>query len=547
VSTPPAAARGDDGLVLASARGRWVLLATVLGSAIASVDATVVGIALPAIGREFGVGLAALQWVVTAYTMTLAGLLLLAGSLGDKYGRKKVFLIGVVWFAVASLLCAVAPGSTFLILARALQGVGAALLTPGSLAILEAVFRPDDRGPAIGAWSGYAGVGTAIGPFVGGYLVQAVSWRLIFVINLPLAALVVAVSLRHVPESRDPQATGRIDVLGGTLVTLGLVALTYGLIEGPGGHWLSPAVLAALIAGVVLLGAFVVQELRSKDPMLPLGLFASTQFTATNVITFVVYGGIGGALFLLPIQLQQVSGYTALEAGISLLPVTAITLLLSRRSGALAADERGTGAGRHRPGPVHPDHRIRRLPHRGAARRAGVRLRPGRNRGAAHVHRAGRGARGARGHRVGGQQRRGPGGGAHRRGPAARRGRDHRRRLPAQGRVLGRVPHRVAHLGRAVRGGRPAGRLHHPQPGPGCRGGPADGRAGPLRARRSPSGGQQCGGLATIASGTSRTATLRVPGEHHGLHDEVSFGSSALVSPAPVSATPVSSAQAASS
>ena len=337
MSTGAAAPGTTDGLVLASARGRWVLLATVLGSAIASIDATVVGIALPAIGRDFHVGLAALQWVVTAYTMTLAGLLLLAGSLGDKYGRKKVFLIGVVWFAVASLLCAVAPDVTVLILARALQGVGAALLTPGSLAILEAVFRPDDRGPAIGAWSGFSGVGTAIGPFIGGYLVQAVSWRLIFVINLPLAALVVAVSLRHVPESRDPQATGRIDVLGGTLVTLGLIALTYGLIEGPGGHWFNPAVLSALIAGVVLLGAFAVQELRSKDPMLPLSLFASTQFTATNVITFVVYGGIGGALFLLPIQLQQVSGYTALEAGISLLPVTVITLLLSRRSGALAA------------------------------------------------------------------------------------------------------------------------------------------------------------------------------------------------------------------
>ena len=337
MSTPAAAAGGGDGLVLASPRGRWVLLATVLGSAIASIDATVVGIALPAIGRDFHVGLAALQWVVTAYTMTLAGLLLLAGSLGDKYGRKKVFLIGVIWFAVASLLCAVAPDVTILILARALQGVGAALLTPGSLAILEAVFRPDDRGKAIGAWSGYAGVGTAIGPFIGGYLVQAASWRLIFVINLPLAALVVAVTLRHVPESRDPQATGRIDVLGGALVTLGLIALTYGLIEGPGGHWFDPLVLASLIAGVVLLGAFAGQELRSKDPMLPLSLFASTQFTATNVITFVVYGGIGGALFLLPIQLQQVSGYTALEAGISLLPVTAITLLLSRRSGALAA------------------------------------------------------------------------------------------------------------------------------------------------------------------------------------------------------------------
>ena len=337
MSGPSAAPGTAGGLVLASAQGRWVLLATVLGSAVASIDATVVGIALPAIGRDFQVGLTALQWVVTAYTMTLAGLLLLGGALGDKYGRKRVFLIGVIWFALASLLSAVAPGATFLILARALQGVGAALLTPGSLAILEAVFRPGDRGKAIGAWSGYSGVGTAIGPFIGGWLVQAVSWRLIFVINLPLAALVVAVTMRHVPESRDPAATGRIDVAGGTLVTLGLVGLTYGLIEGPAGHWASPGVLAALAAGAVLLAAFVWQEHRSAAPMLPLSLFASAQFTAANLITFVVYGGIGGVLFLLPIELQQVSGYSALQAGMSLLPVTAITLALSSRSGALAA------------------------------------------------------------------------------------------------------------------------------------------------------------------------------------------------------------------
>ena len=332
----PAAPDSAGGLVLASARGRWVLLATVLGSAVASIDATVVGIALPAIGRDFNVGLAALQWVVTAYTMTLAGLLLLAGSLGDKYGRKKVFVIGVIWFAAASLLSAAAPGATFLILARALQGVGAALLTPGSLAILEAVFRPGDRGKAIGAWSGFSGVGTAVGPFLGGWLIQAGSWRLIFVINVPLAALVVVVTMRHVPESRDPEATGPVDVRGGTLVTLGLVGLTYGLIQGPGGHWASPVVLAALAGGLVLLGAFVWQERQSAAPMLPLSLFTSTEFTATNVITFVVYGGIGGALFLLPIELQQVSGYTALQAGISLLPVTVITLALSQASGALA-------------------------------------------------------------------------------------------------------------------------------------------------------------------------------------------------------------------
>ncbi len=339
MSSPAGAASppGDPGLVYASARGRWVLLATVLGSAVASIDATVVGIALPAIGREFNVGIESLQWVVTAYTLTLAGLLLLAGSLGDKYGRKRIFLTGVIWFALASLLCSVAPTSGVLIGARALQGVGAALLTPGSLAILQATFRPDDRGKAIGAWSGFAGVGTAIGPFIGGWLVSAVSWRLIFVINLPLAVLVIAVTLRHVPETRDPEATEPIDMIGAALATLGLIGLTYGLIQGPAAGWSSGPVLAALIGGVVLLGAFVWWEHRTPTPMLELSLFSSRQFTSTNVVTFVVYGAIGGALFLLPIQLQQVSGYSPLEAGISLLPVTAITLVLSSRSGALAA------------------------------------------------------------------------------------------------------------------------------------------------------------------------------------------------------------------
>jgi len=325
-----------DGLSFASARGRWVLLATVLGSAVASIDATVVGIALPTIGRDFGVGLAVLQWVVTAYTLMLAGLLLIAGSLGDKFGRRKVFLIGVIWFAVASVLCGIAPSAGTLIAARALQGIGAALLTPGSLAILQATFRPDDRGRAIGAWSGFTGVGTAIGPFIGGWLIAAVSWRLIFAINLPIAALVVVVAWRHVPESRDADATGPIDVTGGVLATIGLIGLTYGLIQGPANGWTSGPVLAALACGILLLAAFAVWESHTPAPMLPLSLFSSTQFTAANVVTFIVYGAMGGTLFLLPIQLQEVAGYSPLQAGVSLLPVTVITLTLSSRSGALA-------------------------------------------------------------------------------------------------------------------------------------------------------------------------------------------------------------------
>ena len=334
--TAPVASK-EPGLRLASPSGRWVLFATVLGSAMASIDATVVGIALPAIGQDFHASLAALQWVVTAYTLTLAGLLLVAGALGDRYGRRLVFQIGVIWFAVASVLCGIAPDSAVLIGARALQGVGAALLTPGSLAIIEASFRPADRGKAIGAWSGFSGVGIAVGPFLGGWLIQAVSWRLIFAINLPVAALILAVAWRHVPESRDVAETGRVDISGGVLVTLGLIGLTYGLIDGPAAGWGRPGPLASVIGGVALLTAFVLRERRARNPVLPLSLFASKQFTSANIVTFVVYAALGGALFLLPIQLEQVSGYTALEAGISLLPVTVLMLLLSSRSGALAA------------------------------------------------------------------------------------------------------------------------------------------------------------------------------------------------------------------
>jgi EmrB/QacA subfamily drug resistance transporter len=321
----------------ASATGRWVIAATVLGSAVAALDATIVGIALPAIGKDFKVGIADLQWVSTGYLLTLAGLLLLGGALGDRYGRRRVFLVGVVWFGVASLLCAVAPNILTLILARALQGVGGALLTPGSLAILEASFEPDDRSRAIGAWSGLGGVALAVGPFLGGYLIAAASWRLIFLINLPLVLAVVLISLRHVPETRDEGATGRIDVAGAVLATVGLMGLCFGLIEGPVLGFTSPLVLAALAAGVAGLVLFVVVEARVPHPLLPLGLFRSRQFSGANLVTLVVYAALGGALFLLPIELQQVAGYTPLESGIALLPITFIMLLLSARSGALAA------------------------------------------------------------------------------------------------------------------------------------------------------------------------------------------------------------------
>jgi EmrB/QacA subfamily drug resistance transporter len=320
----------------ASHRGRWVLLATVLGSGLAAIDATVVGIALPAIGLDFHVGLDRLQWIVTGYALTLAGFLLVGGALGDRYGRRRIFVIGVVWFALASLLCGLAPNATTLIAARALQGAGAALLTPSSLAIIEATFAPTDRSRAIGAWSGLGGIATAIGPFIGGWLIAGVSWRYIFFINLPLAAAVVWVCLRHVPETRDVAAAGRIDVVGGLLVTSSLVGLCFGLTEGALLGWASAPVAGALVTGAALLVAFVLWERRTRNPLLPLDMFASRRFSATNAVTFIVYGALGAVLFLLPIQLQQVSGYSALEAGTALLPVTVVMLLLSARSGALA-------------------------------------------------------------------------------------------------------------------------------------------------------------------------------------------------------------------
>src|SRR5262245_29684080 len=264
-------------------------------------DATVVNIALPTIGRDLDAGLSSLQWVVNAYTLTLAGFLLLGGALGDRFGRRRVFVIGVTWFAVASFLCSIAPNTEMLIAARALQGVGGALLTPGSLAILEASFDPDDRATAIGAWSGLGGIMTAVGPFLGGWLVESASWRWIFLINLPFAAVVIWVSLRHVPETHNDDAPDRLDVGGALLAVFGLAGLIGGLTRGPEAGWTNPATLIALIAGVGLLVGFVVLEQRTTHPLVPLAIFRSTQFTAANVVTFVVYAALGGAFFLLPI------------------------------------------------------------------------------------------------------------------------------------------------------------------------------------------------------------------------------------------------------
>ncbi|MEV6771644.1 MFS transporter [Nocardia sp. NPDC051030] len=327
---------------LSSAPGRWVLLATVLGSGMAMLDATVVNVALPRIGDEFGASMAGLQWTVNAYTLTLAGLILLGGSLGDRFGRRRLFLIGVVWFAIASALCGAAQDISMLIAARALQGVGGALLTPGSLAIIQASFLPSDRARAVGAWSGFGGVAGALGPFLGGWLVEAAGWRWVFLLNIPLAAVVVLVTLRHVPETRDSEAHGKFDVLGAVLAAGCLAGITYALTMAPEKDTNRALVVASAVLGVLAGIAFVLIERRRSShadgpqPMLPVDVFASKQFTAINVVTFVMYGAMSVVFFLLVLTLQVAAGFSPIASGTAMIPVTVLMFLFSARSGALA-------------------------------------------------------------------------------------------------------------------------------------------------------------------------------------------------------------------
>jgi EmrB/QacA subfamily drug resistance transporter len=324
---------GGD-LRMGTASGRWVLLATVLGSGMAMLDATAVNIALPHLGEDFDASFAALQWTVNAYTLTLAALILLGGSLGDRFGRRRIFLIGVIWFATASLMCGLAPGVEWLIAARALQGIGGALMTPGSLAIISASFVHDDRPAAVGAWSGLGGIAGAAGPFVSGWIVEW-NWRVVFLLNLPLAVLVVAVALRHVPESHDPEAARRLDVRGTVAGVLALGALTYAL-TAAGNGGLRPVVAGTLALALVATLAFVISERRCRYPMVPGDLFTDRRFTVINVVTFVVYAALAVLVLMLVLQLQVVGGYRPLAAGTALLPMTLVLLLLSSRSGALA-------------------------------------------------------------------------------------------------------------------------------------------------------------------------------------------------------------------
>jgi EmrB/QacA subfamily drug resistance transporter len=323
------------GVRLGEASGRWVLLATVLGSGMAFLDSTVVNVALPAIDADLDADVAGLQWTINGYTLTLAALILLGGSLGDRFGRRRVFDIGTALFALASLACAAAPTIGALVAGRALQGIGAALLTPGSLAIISATFAEQDRAKAIGAWSGLSGATTAVGPFLGGWMIDSLSWRWIFLLNLPLAVIVIAVASRHVPESRDTAASGRLDWAGTLLGAGALAGVSYALIaageDGP-----SPIVLTAGTVGLLAAAAFVVVERRIAAPMLPPGLFASRQFTAANLVTFAVYAALSGVAFLLVVQLQVSAGYSALAAGSALVPMTLLLLLFSSTAGAMS-------------------------------------------------------------------------------------------------------------------------------------------------------------------------------------------------------------------
>jgi EmrB/QacA subfamily drug resistance transporter len=327
---------GPDTTPCPKARGRWVLAATILASSMAFIDGTVVNVALPALQTNLNANAVDVQWVIEAYALLLSALLLVGGSLGDHYGRRRIFLLGVLIFALASAACGLAGTIRQLIIARAFQGLGAALLVPGSLAIISNSFSEQERGRAIGTWSGFSAITTAIGPVLGGWLIEHVSWRAVFFINLPLALAVILISLRHVAESSDSERTS-VDWFGTILAALGLSGLVYGLIESSQAGFGNRSVILALALGVLILILFLFVESRVPQPMLPLTLFRSRTFAGTNLLTFLLYAALGGTLFFLPLNLIQVQRFSPTAAGAALLPFIVLMSLLSRWSGGLVA------------------------------------------------------------------------------------------------------------------------------------------------------------------------------------------------------------------
>jgi EmrB/QacA subfamily drug resistance transporter len=318
-----------------SSQQRWTLVATILASAMTFIDGTVVNVALPALQASLHATITDVQWVIEAYALFLGALILVGGSMGDQFGRKRVFLVGVVFFTAASILCGLAMSPRLLIIGRGLQGVGAAFLVPGSLAIISATFDEAERGRAIGTWSGFSAITTAIGPVTGGWLIEHVSWRAVFFLNVPLAVAVVLLSLRCIEESRDPSRGARIDWAGAALAVGGLGGLVYGLLEWPARGVRNPVVVASLVAGAIMLVLLIVVERRVKDPMLPLHLFRSRPFTLANLLTLLLYGALGAMMFLVPMNLIQVQRYSPTQAGAALLPFAVILFALSRWSGGL--------------------------------------------------------------------------------------------------------------------------------------------------------------------------------------------------------------------
>lgn len=319
-----------------SSQGRFLLLGTILGSGMAFLDGTAVNVALPAIGRDLHTGFAGLQWILNGYLLALAALLLPGGSLADRFGRRRIFLIGVVWFAATSILCGMAPTVELLVAARVLQGIGAALLVPASLALLQGAYQTSDRSEAIGAWSGFSGLTTIIGPLLGGWFADSFSWRLVFLINPVLALATVLIVWRCAPESKEARAR-RLDIAGTLAAVVGLGGIVFALIEGPHIGWSHASVFAAGTAGLAGIAAFVIIESRTSDPMLPLGFFRRLRFAGVTAGSVTIYFALAGSMFLLTLQLQQVLGYSALEAGASLAPVTLLLLVLSPIAGRLAS------------------------------------------------------------------------------------------------------------------------------------------------------------------------------------------------------------------
>jgi EmrB/QacA subfamily drug resistance transporter len=328
---------GADGATpLAARRQTLILVAAILGTTVVTVDSTVVNVALPAIAEDLGGGLAGQQWTANAYLVTLGSLLLIGGSLGDIFGERRVFAFGVGAFGVTSLACALAPTIEILVAARALQGVAGALLTPAALAVIAAHFTPEERGKAVGAWTAWGGIGTVLGPLIGGQLVDAASWRWIFAINVPIVLVTMWLILRVVPQARERDPDARVDVVGALLCALGLAGITFGLIEQPLRGWDNPVVAGPLIAGALLFAGFLIWEARTRNPMLPLSLFKRHNFAFGNIETFAMYGGLGLLFFFLVLFLQQVAGWSATAAGTASIPVTLMMFGLSMRFGMLA-------------------------------------------------------------------------------------------------------------------------------------------------------------------------------------------------------------------